>query len=32
MLFGIALTAACIVVFKVLLRLPVPLAPWLIGY
>jgi putative tricarboxylic transport membrane protein len=32
MLFGIALTAACIVLFKVLLRLPVPLAPWLIGY
>jgi len=31
-LFGIALTAACIILFKVLLRLPIPLAPWLIGY
>jgi putative tricarboxylic transport membrane protein len=31
-LFGLALTAACIVLFKVLLRLPVPLAPWLLGY
>ena len=31
-LFGLALTAACILLFKVLLRLPVPLAPWLIGY
>ena len=30
--FGVALTAACIVLFKVLLRLPMPLAPWLIGY
>jgi putative tricarboxylic transport membrane protein len=32
LLFGLALTAACIVLFKLLLRLPVPLAPWLIGY
>ena len=32
MLFGLALTAACVVLFKLLLRLPVPLAPWLIGY
>ena len=31
-LFGIALTVACVLLFKVLLRLPVPLAPWLIGY
>jgi putative tricarboxylic transport membrane protein len=31
-LFGLVLTAACIVLFKVLLRLPVPLAPWLLGY
>ena len=31
-LFGLALTAACVILFKVLLRLPVPLAPWLIGY
>ena len=32
LLFGLALTAACVILFKVLLRLPVPLAPWLIGY
>jgi putative tricarboxylic transport membrane protein len=31
-LFGTALTAACIILFKLLLRLPIPLAPWLIGY
>jgi putative tricarboxylic transport membrane protein len=30
--FGLALVVFCIVLFKFLLRLPVPLAPWLVGY
>jgi hypothetical protein len=31
-LFAIALTAFCIALFKFLLRLPIPLAPWYLGY
>jgi putative tricarboxylic transport membrane protein len=31
-LFAIALTAFCAVLFKFLLRLPIPLAPWYLGY
>lgn len=30
--FGAALVLFCIVLFKFLLRLPVPLAPWAVGY
>ncbi|MDQ0512928.1 tripartite tricarboxylate transporter TctB family protein [Ancylobacter amanitiformis] len=30
--FGIAMTAACIGLFKYALNLPIPLAPWLLGY
>ena len=32
MLFAVALTAFCAVLFKFLLRLPIPLAPWYMGY
>jgi hypothetical protein len=31
-LFGIIMTAFCLVLFKLLLGLPIPVAPWLIGY
>lgn len=31
-IYALVLTAACAVVFKFLLRLPIPLAPWLLGY
>ena len=31
-LYALALTAGCIAVFKFLLRLPIPIAPWLLGY
>jgi hypothetical protein len=31
-LFSIVLTAFCIGLFKYALNLPVPLAPWLLGY
>lgn len=30
--FAIGLTALCIFLFRFVLRLPIPLAPWLIGY
>ncbi len=32
LLFGIGMTAFCIGLFKVALGLPIPLAPWLLGY
>jgi putative tricarboxylic transport membrane protein len=32
LVFGIAMTAFCIVLFRLLLALPIPLAPWLLGY
>ena len=31
-LFAVVLTAFCAVLFKFLLRLPIPLAPWYLGY
>jgi putative tricarboxylic transport membrane protein len=31
-LFAVGMTLFCIVLFKYLLSLPIPLAPWLIGY
>jgi hypothetical protein len=31
-LFAAGMTAFCVVLFKYLLSLPIPLAPWLIGY
>jgi putative tricarboxylic transport membrane protein len=31
-LFAVGMTVFCIVLFKYLLSLPIPLAPWLIGY
>jgi putative tricarboxylic transport membrane protein len=31
-LFGVVMTAFCLVLFKVVLGLPIPVAPWLIGY
>jgi hypothetical protein len=31
-IFGIAMTAFCLVLFRLLLSLPIPVAPWLIGY
>ncbi len=30
--YAVVLTAACALVFKFALRLPIPLAPWLLGY
>ena len=30
--FSIGLTALCVVVFRFVLRLPIPIAPWLLGY
>ena len=32
LVFSAIMTAFCIVLFKFLLSLPIPLAPWLIGY
>jgi putative tricarboxylic transport membrane protein len=32
LIFGIAMTAFCLVLFRLLLSLPIPVAPWLIGY
>lgn len=32
LLFGLAMTAFCIALFKFALGLPIPLAPWLLGY
>ena len=31
-LFALGMTVFCVVLFKYLLSLPIPLAPWLIGY
>jgi putative tricarboxylic transport membrane protein len=31
-IFGIVMTAFCIVLFKLMLGLPIPVAPWLLGY
>ncbi len=30
--FTVGLTALCILMFRVILRLPIPIAPWLLGY
>ncbi len=30
--FAVGLTALCIVMFRLILRLPIPIAPWLVGY
>ena len=32
LVFGLAMTAFCVGLFKLALGLPIPLAPWLIGY
>ncbi len=32
LLFGVVLTAFCVALFKFMLGLPIPIAPWLIGY
>jgi putative tricarboxylic transport membrane protein len=32
LLFAVLLTAFCLTLFKLLLRLPIPVAPWLLGY
>jgi putative tricarboxylic transport membrane protein len=32
LLFGVLMTAFCIGLFKFALGLPIPLAPWLLGY
>jgi putative tricarboxylic transport membrane protein len=32
LLFGVLMTASCIALFKYALGLPIPLAPWLVGY
>ncbi len=31
-IFGLVMTGFCILLFKVLLGLPIPVAPWLLGY
>jgi hypothetical protein len=31
-LFAVGLTALCIMMFRFILRLPIPIAPWLVGY
>lgn len=31
-MFAIGLTALCVVMFRFILRLPIPIAPWLLGY
>lgn len=31
-IFGVAMTTFCWLLFKVLLSLPIPVAPWLLGY
>jgi len=31
-IFGLAMTGFCILLFKILLGLPIPVAPWLLGY
>jgi hypothetical protein len=32
LVFAVGLTALCVVVFRFILRLPIPIAPWLVGY
>lgn len=32
LVFAAVMTAVCLVLFKILLGLPIPVAPWLIGY
>jgi putative tricarboxylic transport membrane protein len=32
LVFGIGMTAFCLILFRLLLSLPIPVAPWLIGY
>lgn len=32
LVFGVVMTAFCIGLFKIALNLPIPVAPWLIGY
>lgn len=32
LIFGVVMTAFCVVLFKLLLGLPIPVAPWAIGY
>jgi hypothetical protein len=31
-IFAVGLTALCVVLFRFILRLPIPIAPWLLGY
>ena len=31
-IFAAGLTALCVLMFRVILRLPIPIAPWLLGY
>lgn len=31
-MFAIGLTALCVLMFRFILRLPIPIAPWLVGY
>ena len=31
-IFAVGLTTLCIVMFRMILRLPIPIAPWLVGY
>lgn len=31
-IFGVVITGFCLLLFKVLLTLPIPVAPWLLGY
>lgn len=31
-LFGVGMTVFCLLLFKLLLTLPIPVAPWLLGY
>ena len=31
-IFGVGMTVFCLLLFKLLLTLPIPVAPWLIGY
>ncbi|MEZ5648027.1 MAG: tripartite tricarboxylate transporter TctB family protein [Alphaproteobacteria bacterium] len=32
LIFGLVMTGFCVLLFKILLGLPIPVAPWLIGY
>ena len=31
-IFAVGLTGFCVVMFRIILRLPIPIAPWLVGY